>query len=330
MKKIFKILVLLLLIVVAICGYSFLTDKTYYTKWEISRDKSDTSQISWAKFEWTNDTLFGKYYQKSLMLIPCKVEGLPYNFKFQFDLGCDLTRVYENSFSAFYKKYPAIQNKISRLRSPLQFWFNKKTFKNLNIQFGQYKATNKFSYIFSNYGEKLNLDEQTLNDTYNLGTIGVDIFQNKVLIIDYPNQQFAICDNVPKFYQKCLTDIELDVEGRVLLPMQLKGKKYKVLFDNGSSLFPLLTTGDKINTFSTLLPSDTIKGYAWGKPFTAIGRPLNDSFVIANQTFYKTTVYADYRKDFRTTDNTDAITGNILFWNKTIIIDFKNKKFGVQ
>ena len=163
-----------------------------------------------------------------------------------------------------------------------------------------------------------------------MGTIGSDIFQNKVLIIDYPNQQFAICDNVPKFYQKCLTDIELDVVGRVLLPMQLKGKKYKLLFDNGSSLFPLLTTGEKINIFSSLLPSDTIKGYAWGKQFTAIGRPLNDSFVIANQTFNKTTVYADYRKDFRTTDNTDAITGNILFWDKTIIIDFKNKKFGVQ
>ncbi|MBI1692595.1 MAG: hypothetical protein FYV88_3180, partial [Bacteroidetes bacterium] len=36
-----------------------------------------------------------------------------------------------------------------------------------------------------------------------------------------------------------------------------------------------------------------------------------------------------YRKDYRT-DIEDATTGNILFWNKTIIIDFKNKKFGVQ
>jgi hypothetical protein len=329
MKKIFKILAVLLLIVVAICGYSFLTDKTYYTKWEISRDKSDTSQISWAKFEWTNDTLFGKYYQKSLMLIPCKVEGLPYNFTFQFDLGCELTGVYENSINAIYKKHPAIQNKISRLRSPLQFWFNKKTFNNLNLQFGQYKATNKFSYIFSNFGDKLNLDEQNLNDTHNLGTIGVDIFQNKVLIIDYPNQQFAICNNVPEFYQQSLTDIELDEVGRVLLPMQLKDKKYKILFDNGHSLFPLLVTDDKTNNFSTLPASDTIKGYAWGKAFTFIGRPLNDSFVITNQTFYKTTVYADYRKDYRT-NKYDAITGNILFLDKTIIIDLKNKKFGVQ
>jgi hypothetical protein len=329
MKKNFKILALLLITVVAICGYSFLTDKTYYTKWEISRDKSDTSQISWAKFKWTNDTLFGKNYQKAYMKIPCKVEGLPYNFTFQFDLGSGFTGVYENSISGFYQKHPAIKNKISRLKSPLQFWFNKKTFKNLNLQFGQYKATNKFSYIFSNFGEKLNLDEQTLNGTFHLGTVGADIFQNKVLIIDYPNQQFAICDNVPKFYQQSLTDIELDVEGRVLLPMQLKGKKYKLLFDNGSSLFPLLVTDDKINNFATLPPSDTFKGYAWGKQFTAIGRPLNDSFVIANQTFYKTTVYADYRKEYRT-NKYDATTGNILFWDKTIIIDFKNKKFGVQ
>jgi hypothetical protein len=139
----------------------------------------------------------------------------------------------------------------------------------------------------------------------------------------------AICDNVPEFYQQSLTDIELDEVGRVLLPMQLKDKKYKILFDNGSSLFPLLVTDDKTNNFSTLPASDTIKGYAWGNAFTFIGRPLNDSFVITNQTFYKTTVYADYRKDYRT-NKYDAITGNILFWDKTIIIDLKNKKFGVQ
>ena len=180
MKKIFKILAVLLLIVVAICGYSFLTDKTYYTKWEISRDKSDTSQISWAKFEWTNVTLFGKYYPKTAMYIPCKVEGLPYNFTFQFDLGCDLTGVYENSISAFYKKHPAIQNKISRLRSPLQFWFNKKTFKNLNLQFGQYW---KLSFQRGHEGNVSFLSKTQLIQ-HNIDTLGALHFGARVMIID--------------------------------------------------------------------------------------------------------------------------------------------------
>ncbi len=62
---------------------------------------------------------------------------------------------------------------------------------------------------------------------------------------------------------------------------------------------------------------------------TMIGRPINDSFILAGHTFYPAKIYADYRKEYKT-DKYDAITGNILFWDKTIIIDFKNKKFGIK
>ena len=328
MTRTIKLIVVVLVGAIIICGYSFLTDKTNYKEWSITKLKSDTTEISWTKFVWTNDTLSGKYYKRTSMQIPCKIEGLPYNFSFQFDLGA-YTGIYENTASSFNEKYPEWKARTVRLRSPLQFWFNKKAFTDLTLLFGNYIAKNKLSNFYKNYGAKLNSEKYTSNDTFHIGTIGADLFQGKVLIIDYPNQQFAICNTIPADYNCNFSPIELDANGRVLLTLQLKNKYYKTMFDNGSSIFPLLVTDDKINNFSTSPSTDTFKGNAWGKAITMIGRPINDSFILAGHTFYQTNVYADYRQEYRT-DKYDAVTGNILFWDKTIIIDFKNKKFGVK
>lgn len=60
-----------------------------------------------------------------------------------------------------------------------------------------------------------------------------------------------------------------------------------------------------------------------------MGRPLKDSFKLGGQSFAETLVYADYRKEART-ERFDAIAGNALFWNRIVVIDFKNKKFGLK
>ena len=155
------------------------------------------------------------------------------------------------------------------------------------------------------------------------------MFKNKVLIIDYPNERFAVCDTMPVSYKTSFTDIELDNAGRVIIPLLLNAKKYRVLFDNGSSIFPLLVTDDKIHNFSSALNTDTITISSWGTVYNIIGKPLKKQFVLAGQNFSGITVYTDYRKEARTNDF-DAITGNALFWDKTVIIDFKNKKFGIK
>ena len=101
------------------------------------------------------------------------------------------------------------------------------------------------------------------------------------------------------------------------------------MFDNGSSIFSLIMSDDKINNFSTAASTDTITISSWGRIHNVIGRPLNQEFELAGHTFSNTMVYADYRQDYRT-DIYDAITGNALFWDKTIIIDFKNQRFGMK
>ena len=252
------------------------------------------------------------------MLIPLKIEGLPYDFLFQFDLGSNLTVLQENPLKTILAKHP----EFDRMHTQIAF-------RDLTLFFGTTKATTRYCSVMQNQGVQLAASSLTDNLPIHLGTIGADIFQNKILVIDYPNQRFAICDTLPSSLQATFTKITLDELGRVLLPLRLNEKNYKVMFDNGSSMFPLMMSDDKINDFSTAASTDTITTSSWGTIHNVIGRPLNQEFQLAGHTFSNIIVYADYRQDSRT-DTYDAIAGNALFWNKTVVIDFKNQRFGVK
>ena len=324
MKKIIKIVGLTIAAIVVVCGISFLTDKSTYNKWAIL---NNSQSISWAKFEWTNEELNGKYFEKTAMFIPCRVDGITNPFTFQFDLGADLTRIYENAFSSFYSQSPKLEQKIKRLSSRLQFWDNRKSIENVSISFGNYKAINKNGFLHKNFGKKEEIKNE--NDTIHLGTIGADLFREKVLIIDYPNKHFAICDRVPSEYQKNLIDIELDKGGRVILPMKIRNKNYRIIFDNGSSLFPIMTLAKNISNYSSSADIDTIQISSWGKTHSVTGKLIKDTFELAGLKFSNVKVYANH-SGLGIDNSTDGSAGNALFGDKTIIIDFKNKKFGVK
>ena len=327
MKKIMKLLSFTVLAIVTVCGTSYLADKTAYSNWKIINNSTDKTSISWAKFEWSNDTLNGKYFEKVSMNIPCKLEGLPNIFTFQFDLGAFFTGVYENSYSSFYILNKELKDKIKRLKSPIQFWDKNKIFQNFTINFGNYTATNNEGFIYKDYGEKI--VTPNLNDTFHLGTIGTDLFKDKVLIIDYPNKQFAICDTMPKEFATNLIDIELDNNGRVILPMTIHNKSYRIMFDNGSSIFPIITEAKNISNFSSLPDSDTIQVSSWGQVHGVTGKLIKDTFELGGQKFSNVKVYANH-SGLGIDKQTDGLTGNALFWNGTIVIDYKSKKFGVK
>lgn len=154
MKRVLKIADFISSAIIVVCGISFLTDKTAYSKWKVEKNMQDTAGISWAKFEWTNGELNGKYFDRLSMNIPCKLTGLSNNFTFQFDLGASLTGIYENTFSALYKQNPSSKYSVRRLKSSVQFWNKNKYYKDLTIRFGNYTATNSIAYIYKNYGEK--------------------------------------------------------------------------------------------------------------------------------------------------------------------------------
>ena len=153
--------------------------------------------------------------------------------------------------------------------------------------------------------------------------------QNKILIIDYPNQRFSICDLIPKEYKTELINIELDKYGRVILPMKLNNKNYRILFDNGSSMFELIATEKNISKFATSKNIDSIKVSSWGKEHYLISKMITNEIELGGKKFSKVKIYEN-RSGLGIDKETDGTAGNKLFWNNIIIIDFKNKLFGIK
>jgi len=318
-----KSIIFILLFIILICT-STQIDDNLYSEWKIENNNTQDNQISWAKFIWTNGYLGEKYFEKTAMLIPSKIKGVKNPVTFQFDLGCDVTGVYENTLRSILSNNSDIINQIKKVKTISK---SKNIFENLGIYFGDYFVENKESYLFENYGEKTeNINEQ---DTIHIGTIGRDLFKNQILIIDYPNTRFAITKSIPNETSFKIINIEIDKYGRIILPMKLNGKNLKILFDNGSSIFPLITPVKNISKFSVSNDIDTIACSSWGEKHEVTSKIIYDTFELAGLKFQNIKVYANH-SGLGIDDKTDGMTGNILFWDKTIFIDFKNKKFGVK
>ncbi len=333
MKRLLKLIGLLLLVFIAICAFSWLTDKSNYGSWVIEKRSKNDTGLSWIKFLWIGDSLGKRYYERVAMNVPVKISGIPYDFTFQFDLGDDHTEIYENSLNDVYAVNPTIKNKVKRLRSIFQFWNSNKSYKNIDIEAGDYIFKNPDCYVHRNFGNEIDKERIMMNRPLHIGSIGVDLFQNKVLIIDYPRQQFCIADSVPANYNVNMIPIKLNNAGMALLPMKLNGKTYDCLFDNGSSIFPLIGSLTRIDEYSKAPDNDTIATPSWGLIHDMTGRKIPGIAELGGQKFTDVEIYADHRKDRQEAalaDPSYLIAGNALFWDKTVIIDFKHKAFGVK
>lgn len=329
MKHLKKIIISILTIIILFASYGYYVYETRLGDWKMH--KINKTEISWSEFIWSNQVINGKQYEKTAMLIPCKIEGIENSLTFQFDTGSNLTMLYGNSLSSFYFQNQNLESHISGFDFPVNLYFSKKKpfFKNLKISFGDYSFTNKSAFIKENYGSNYKTKSIKEGDTIHIGTIGADLFQGKVLIIDYPKQKFAICDEMPEQFKNKLTDIELDTFGRPILPLQINSEQYRILFDNGSSLFPIITTSKNINTFSKNPVIDSIEVSSWGKKHMVDSRMITDTFNLAGKKFCNVKVYENH-SGLGIDKETDGMTGNALFWNNTIAIDFKNKKIAIH
>lgn len=331
-KKVFRITLLgILAIIITIIGgivvvlnpYGIL----YKQNWRIV--KQTKNALPWVPFYWSGDSISGRYFDKSAMYVPVTVENLPNKFICQFDLGAN-TKFYANDLSLFLNHYSILKEKVSHsLRC--------KCLNNLHVSLGNEVLQCNHVEILKNFGQEYTADAiSDTSNTYQLGSIGVDMCHDKVLIIDYPKQRLCINNNIPQQYKNVrFYDFTLNMNGFVILKMEYKGHVYNVLYDTGSSLFALMAFPHAADKLSTEINNDSLSITSWGQRYMVMGRPLNGPFTIAGHTFKNTKMYIDNRlpayKEMIgcTLLKMDAITGNNLFLNNIVIIDFKNRKIAV-
>jgi hypothetical protein len=260
-----------------------------YNDWKVTLTK-DTA-ITWNSFTWRNDTVNDQIYERTQMMVPLKIDKQPYHFSFHLNTGEAWTKVYWTALQVMAAANPDVEEKISTTRSKGGYH---SVLHDIRIELPGFSAENTKSQVLGTYSENFPAERLRLSDTAMAGLLGTDLFSGKVLILDYPNMRFALCDTVPTQYVTTFSPIEITEYGQVILPMELRSRKYMMLFNTHYSNFSFLVPHERVHELTNYSSwHDTIQiEYANGvKAF--YGEHLSDSFTLAGHAFKYCYVYGN-------------------------------------
>jgi len=273
-------------------------------------------------FTWLRDSLHGKQHTHAAMLIPVKLKGCPKQFYMQFDTGSPYSMFYRNKLKGIRKRYPGLTPLADTASSIFQFRF---TAGNTPI-LAKVIAVKQF--------EDKDID-WSANAQEIIGTIGTDIFNNRVLSINYPDEYILIGNRITG--QSGIHWFGFMNTGRgILLPAAIRGKQTYLYFDTGSSAFELLV--DKEMAMSLATPGATYSSFkveSWDKALKATSVQTTDSVVIASEKLPLRRVafiegVNDAQANAMKSMGIGGMTGNSLFLDVELVIDTKDSRFGIK
>ncbi len=276
------------------------------------------------KFKWLGDSVNATWEPNAYLLLPVKLPNCPRQFYMQFDLGSPSTIFYKSMLQQIESRFPKVQNMQdsgSKLR-------------NFNFKVGT-MPVHATELAVMNYRSK-NIDWSDEKGIDIIGTIGADFIENRTMVLDYPARQFYNGISMrDKFASRlALTDFMFPRRS-VLLPAIIRGKKLMLFYDTGSSAYQLLT--DK-KTSELMAAPRAIAIYSesrsWDKMRKMTTLATNDSIQIGSNTLpIRFTTFSEGASEAQITQmmklGIGGMTGNKLFVNSVLILDTKNKKFGV-
>lgn len=284
---------------------------------------SQKQSLQWIPFSWEGDTISGIYIEKAYLYIPVKIENLPDNFTMQFDLGTYNTVFYGKPLDPYLKE-SSLANKLDSIGM----------FKNVSLKMGTVGFDNANVVYKKNFGEEISKDSLHSKTPKHIGTIASDMFQDKIVIIDYKSCRLAITDRLPNEYANLPAEKFESVDGIMKLPFRINGKECKLMFDTGSSPFQLVTTKKRALDISNSVITDSLSGPLWwGQEITFYGFNVNKPIKFGGKALNNSKVY--YAKDelwdsIYSSFDVWGITGNAYFFENTVIIDYKNKLFRIK
>ena len=289
----------------------------------------------WIHFDWHGEMIFGKYYPRVAMSVPLKIEHLPYPFCAQFDLGATTTMLYENSFRPFDLRPPFVLQKQDTTLG-LYYLYGKQCFflKAVNLRLDQTPFPRRNVVLVPDYGETFPADSMHTASPKLVGTIAPDLFQNKILVIDFARQRMAAFDRLPARYARANFVPSVIRKGRIKIPVQIGDSTRYLMFDTGNCLADLLLDKESIRLLSDANEPavESLNGNTWGQAIVYYSKRISQPVFFHGQPLpIKQAMYSDLNEDvqFNHEEKIIGLIGPLLFADKTIIIDYQRSVFGI-
>jgi hypothetical protein len=294
------------------------TPKPIYTKYLIE-------PINWIELKWIENEINGKQYKKAGISIDFDIKRFKQRLSLQFDTGSQQSFVSAEAFDYLVDKYPELASKIDTLE-----------YDEINSDIvlkGLVVNTSEQEFLLNIYkGESEGSESKTSNNIIR-GTLGADFCADKIVIINYPDERIAFESKIPDDWYNTLIDCE-STFGKLNIPIEVKNKKNFVLFDTGASFFELVTTPEGYRLFFENMDfAEEIEVPSFGTILKFKGKRTTDNIMVAGKEIKMPYVYYSENPDvihFIKESELFGVTGNALFLNDVVIIDFANQKFGLR
>ena len=290
----------------------------------------------WIPFVWRSVKINNIMYDKAAIDLKMQFDGYPNIFKVQLDLGAPTTFISDNTLKSFSKLYKSLHDKIDTINYKdltIEKYYKLLVMPSVSVLLDSIVFDNKIISIAVNYGKQIDI-KNIQNEIIPLGVIGSDFFIKKILILDYRNERIAIIDTLNSKYESKFTFIKYKSfknDNRIILPIKINNIDLFCMFDTGSSIFSAILRTDYWKLLSEHCESEMLKIMGLSQYIYTFQSKAIFSATINKSNFKPKYYYCAPQIDqFFKKNNIDGILGNEFFNNKIIIIDFKNKLFGIQ
>lgn len=262
----------------------------------------------------------------NIFYVPIRLEGVEKEFKMQFDLGLDVSVIYGNSLKAIYEKHSSLK----------QSFFEKVDYQILKTKYfiSDFESNLDSLFVYPDYGSDKKLEEQDI-----IGSIGVNQFKNKILLINYNELYIQIYDNYSQIDKGKFdfTPMTVTKNNKIILTLKAGSSLVDFLFDTGNGV-PIATINRNFfdeQTENQKELRDTISGNSWGETISLFGAKQqkelgtqNANFTIGDNRLYYTQAnrIVELCKDL----NVEHSIGNNFFMDKTILFDFQTNQFAIM
>ena len=233
--KIFTYTVVILIISIAFGG------TFYYKHWRSSNtinsftEFNEPELIDYNDIYWKNDSLGNTVVEKTAFFLKVKIDEIEGDFYMQFDTGTPKTIFYGNTLSKVLKTNSATKIIVAKDSTQIV--------ENVKIKIG------KTTFSANSIQVKRNFGSSEIDTAFTvIGTIGFDALVDRTLVLNFKSDKIAIT-------KKAFDDLGFPttiIEGAsvdkfpLLIPAKIGEKKIRFFFDTGSSMFPILTSVDKL------------------------------------------------------------------------------------
>lgn len=290
------------------------------------------TKYDWFTFDWEGYTVAGQHFDKAAILVPVKLNDLKGYQVAQFDLGSNATILYGNTIKNYFGSGAALLALTDTTTKEMHDGVVSYTIKGINVAIG--KTILRRVILYDEFGDDNPTDSLYTSSPKLIGTIGADIAEGKILIIDYPRQRMCLLDTLDDYWTGRTTFVEARLQNsRIHIPITVNGQTYWFLLDTGASLFPL--SSDQ-NTWAKLTgaarPTDSLLIPTWGTKAMVYGAPAKQDIFLGSLKLTRGKVWYSYFKpwlDLYRQAGVSGTAGNTFFFNDVIVIDFKHHRFGV-